>query len=283
MIRSVLADTQEPAGDAARFEGLLSHLSATFTHLPADRIDDEVERGLAQIVGFLDIERASLAQFSAEGTQLIVTHSHTVPGIPPMPRVDLAAMWPWYTAQIRLGGVVRLPRLPDDLPAEATLERAAFARGGLPISHVAVPFSVGDAVLGGLGFGSYRRILDWSVPLVLRLRLIGEVFANALARKVALETEAHLRAQLARAVPIAPRDEAGLADLRHRLASLTARELEVLAHVVAGRPNKQTAVVLGVCEKTIKAHRGRVMTKMRAASLADLVRMADRLGLGPSA
>jgi FixJ family two-component response regulator len=69
--------------------------------------------------------------------------------------------------------------------------------------------------------------------------------------------------------------------LRQRLASLTPREREVLAHVVAGRLNKQIAADLGTGEKTIKVHRARIMEKTSAHSLAELVRIADRLGIAP--
>jgi FixJ family two-component response regulator len=64
---------------------------------------------------------------------------------------------------------------------------------------------------------------------------------------------------------------------RQRLASLTPREREVLVHVVAGRLNKQIAADLGTVEKTIKVHRARIMEKMAVRSLADLVRVAERL------
>jgi len=70
-----------------------------------------------------------------------------------------------------------------------------------------------------------------------------------------------------------------LAELRARLASLTAREREVLEGVAAGMLNKQIAGDLGISEKTVKVHRGRVMEKMEARSLAELVRFADRLGI----
>jgi FixJ family two-component response regulator len=66
-------------------------------------------------------------------------------------------------------------------------------------------------------------------------------------------------------------------DLRKRLATLTPRERQVLALVVTGLLNKQIAAELGTTDLTIKAHRGRVMRKMGAGSLADLVRMAEKL------
>jgi FixJ family two-component response regulator len=72
-----------------------------------------------------------------------------------------------------------------------------------------------------------------------------------------------------------------VADLGCRYASLTPRETEVMELVVAGLLNKQVAGSLGISEITVKAHRGRVMEKMKAHSLCDLVRMTARLGLAP--
>jgi FixJ family two-component response regulator len=69
------------------------------------------------------------------------------------------------------------------------------------------------------------------------------------------------------------------ASLRARLASLTPREVEVFRLVVAGFLNKQAAAELGITETTIDVHRGRVMRKMKANSLPDLVRMSTRLGI----
>jgi len=81
----------------------------------------------------------------------------------------------------------------------------------------------------------------------------------------------HSRAQLA--------ERLERADLQVRLDTLTPREREVLLQVVTGKLNKQIAGDLGIAEKTIKVHRGRVMQKMRADSVADLVRMVAKLHL----
>ena len=68
-----------------------------------------------------------------------------------------------------------------------------------------------------------------------------------------------------------------VAELRHRHDSLTPREREVMTFVVKGLLNKQVGAELGMSETTVKLHRGQVMQKMKAGSLADLVRMAERL------
>src|SRR6516164_751724 len=71
--------------------------------------------------------------------------------------------------------------------------------------------------------------------------------------------------------------ERALAALRERFETLTAREREVMTEVVKGRLNKQIAGDIGVSEVTVKAHRGEVMRKMKASSLLDLARMAEKL------
>jgi len=113
------------------------------------------------------------------------------------------------------------------------------------------------------------------IPLSVRAIKAGAV--DFLTKPVRKETLlAAIRAALARdAGSRAARDETR--SLRDRYERLSEREREVLAHVVAGRLNKQIAAAIGVSERTVKSHRSRVMEKMHASSVADLVRSSDRV------
>jgi FixJ family two-component response regulator len=85
--------------------------------------------------------------------------------------------------------------------------------------------------------------------------------------------DAHLRDKALR------EQEAHLGQLRNRLSSLSPRELEVLPLVIGGYLNKQAAAALGIKEVTLQIHRSQIMRKMAARSLAELVRMANELGI----
>jgi len=76
------------------------------------------------------------------------------------------------------------------------------------------------------------------------------------------------------------REQTELVEIRERLATLTPREREVLEYVVAGRLNKQIASDLGTVEQTVKVHRAHVMQKMKVHSVAALVRLTERCGIG---
>ncbi len=148
-----------------------------------------------------------------------------------------------------------MPRL-DGL----ALQKALSARGSeLPILFVTgrgdIPKSVEAMKMGAVDF--------------LTKPVDGEKLLEAVRR--ALEMDRARRGT-----------RADVAAIRRRLATLTPREREVLEGVVAGRLNKQIAGDLGAALKTIKIHRGRMMEKMGADSVAELVRQADRAGIRKS-
>jgi len=139
------------------------------------------------------------------------------------------------------------------------LQKLVIQRSGMPVIFMSARAGVREAVLamrsGALDF--ITKPVD--APLLL------DVVTSAIARSSqVLRRQSHAAA------------------LERRYRALTAREREVMDLVVAGRLNKQVAGNLGISEITVKAHRGRVMHKMRASSLPDLVRMAMHLRIGAS-
>ena len=177
------------------FEQQLSELSATFVSLTPDQVDHQIDWGLRLLLEALDLDRSTIAELSPSGDRMEVTHTQSTVQAPPMPKGDLAPVLPWFASVVRKGEMLRFDRLPDDLPAEATAEREYCTRVGMR-SQLTVPFMVGERVIGAIGFSSFRREIRWTPHLVRSLRLISEVFANALARKRAADEEMKLREQL---------------------------------------------------------------------------------------
>jgi DNA-binding CsgD family transcriptional regulator len=282
-----------PLQDRSGFEPFLADLSASFLSVPADQVDSQIVAGLRQIVEFLGIDRSGFGELVTNKNKLVITHSFEVPGVPSTPRIYVEDHWPDYARRVQQGEPFRVP---EDLPAEATAERAYVARAGLK-SQFTIPLKMAGAVVGALGFASFRAPLAWPEDLVLRLGLMGDIFNHSLARKHAYEAlqranqqvrilrkdladaDQQLQAAVGQALEqkrqeLARQQEASR--IRQLLDCLKPREREVFLLVAAGRTNKQIAARLGVCLQTVKLHRGRLMRKLHLHSVAELARLAEK-------
>jgi signal transduction histidine kinase len=173
------------SSEVRRFELLAYELSARFISLPSSQIDAAIEAGLQRIVETLGVDRSTLSHVVHETGHFHSTHTFAAEGIPPTPRGTNSRLFPWTLARARAGLPVVFSRL-SDLPPEAEQDRQGFERVGLQ-AHLALPVKVAGQLVCVLGVGSLRRERDWDEELITHLQVVGEVFANALARKRAQE------------------------------------------------------------------------------------------------
>lgn len=166
-----------------------------------------------------------------------------------------------------------LNRPKDDTPACMVLDMQMPELGGFDLQQrlSADGWKLPIIFLTGHGDipASVRAIKAGAVDFLTKPCEDGELLA-AIDQAIALDMDSH-------------RLEADMAELRNRFALLTQREKEVFAHVVAGHLNKQIAYDLGTCEQTIKVHRMRITEKLQVRSLADLARLAEKIGMTPLA
>ena len=174
------------------------------------------------------------------------------------------------------------------LRAEVFASAADFLKLKLPDTAACLVLDVRLPGVSGLDFQAELAKADIRIPIIF-ITGHGDIPMTVRAMKagaVEFLTKPFRDQDLLDAVQIAlERDRARRADnqalleVRAHFESLTPREQQVIGFVTAGLMNKQIAAELGVSEITVKVHRGSVMKKMKARSLADLVRMADALGL----
>jgi len=172
----------------ARFVALLADLSTRFTGLPALRVTAEIDRALDALLQHLGTDRVSLIELREEDENLFVAHSRVRPGVEGVPSVlGRKAAVTWYAPKLRAGELVRLDRIPEDLPPEAREEHDHALRFSFR-SHLAVPVSVGGRWVCALATATCLDYRSWSDETVQEVRIVGQLLANALHR-AKLESE----------------------------------------------------------------------------------------------
>ena len=183
------------------FQTLLSELSAAFINLPVCELDGEIERWLARIGESLGVDRGGIVQTSVG--KATMTHLWVAPGLEQSSLTVGEQEFAWGLARLRGGDIISYAQA-EDLPPEARQEREYCRRNGIR-SLIAIPLEVGGSMLGALTFSSVRMQRDWPDELIQRLRLVGQVFANAMLRRRAEEalrtSETRLRS-IIRATPV---------------------------------------------------------------------------------
>jgi len=183
--------TEQKSRDAAqeerlKFESFLSEFSATFINVPVSEVDKRLEAGLQTVAEFLCFDRCSVWQFVPETGKLRLSHSYAVDGIK-QPSQSVDDLVPVWTSMWRRGEMFKVSDV-DELPDNLWREKKYCREMGGIKSFLFIPLCIGGVVVGLLSFAAYRVKRGWSDLLVQRLKLLGDVFVNALERQLADQT-----------------------------------------------------------------------------------------------
>jgi len=272
--------SQASAEELLAFERLLADLSARFANISAEQVESEIQAAQTSLRQFLGFDRSTFGEFQEDGS-LVVLSSTAVEGVEPAPQGSLPSQLSWFLAKLRAGEIFIIQNPADDLPREAVAEAEYFKRTGLH-SHLSIPLRIGGRIIGAIAFAAFRETRVWPDDLIARLKLVGEVFAQAIARK--REQEKLLNA-LAEIKVLKDRLEHENSYLKHvaqirppqGLTSRSPRFLSVIEEIVQVAQTGSTVLLLGetgsgkeVLAQAIhdaSAHKDRPMIKVNCAAL----------------
>jgi formate hydrogenlyase transcriptional activator len=178
-----------------RFERLLSDLSARFVNISPERVESEIEGGLKKILEFLQVDRCGLVLVAKDRATFQVTHVARAKDITAVPKgVELPlSLHPWaYDKLIRKGEVLSFARM-DDLPDEANVDKQTWIEWGIQ-SNLVIPILIRETDGHLISINSVESERTWPEEYISRLRLLGEIFVNALdLSQIRLQVEERLR------------------------------------------------------------------------------------------
>ncbi|MBZ0158504.1 MAG: EAL domain-containing protein [Alphaproteobacteria bacterium] len=171
-------------------ERIIMMISTNFIKLPSDEIDSGILDALRLIGEFARVDRSYVFLFREDGKIMDNTHEWCAEGVAPqihrLKGIHADRDLPWFSRRIKGREIVHIPSVAD-LPPEARAEKEEFEREAIK-SLITVPMVQGDTLIGFLGLDSVRAGKEWSEDSIALLRIVGEIFANALQRKRAEET-----------------------------------------------------------------------------------------------
>src|SRR3954454_24225738 len=261
------------------FERMLSDVSARFANIPAELVEIEIRAVQSVLLKFLGFDRCTFAEFQEDGS-LVILSSTAVEGVDATPLGPLPAQLDWFVALLRSGQSLAVQNPADDLPPEAVGEAEYFRRTGMH-SHLSIPFRIGGRIIGAVAFSAFRDTRAWPEDLVARLKLVGEVFAHAVARKREQENLVSAMAEIKLLKDRLERENAYLKDvvqvMPRGLVGKSPRFLNVLDEIAQVAQTGSTVLLLGetgtgkaVLAQTIhdaSARKDRAMIKVNCAAL----------------
>jgi PAS domain S-box-containing protein len=177
---------QQRLEERLRFEQLVSELSGTFINLAPEKVEARIIEALGQVASLLRFDIGALSVFTGRGTEGRVAYIWRAKGVPEIPSDLTDKDFPWSARELFAGRDVCLPSL-DGLPPEARTDRATYQQYHVRSSY-SVPLVAGGKAIGVLGLNTVGEERKISPELLQAQRLLGEIFANALARKSAEES-----------------------------------------------------------------------------------------------
>lgn len=274
-----------------KIESLLSDLSTDFINIQVVEVDAKIEKGLKKVVECLGFDRSSIWHLTTEGC-LQITHSFAQPGIkqPPSLIVDLIPVW---ISMIREGEIFRVYDV-DELPERFWREKEYCKNQGGIKSIMFIPANVGGIIVGAITFVSYRIKREWPDELTQRLRLLWEIFANALERKradqeiqKALAEIKHLKDRL-EAENIYLRDQIDVEYKHDEIIGKSNSIQKVLAQLQQVATTDSTVLILGETGTgkeliaraihNLSARKARAMIKVNCAALPATLVEAELFG-----
>jgi formate hydrogenlyase transcriptional activator len=173
------------------FETMLSELSSRFINLEPAKVDREIEEAERKVCECLDLDIVALWQLTPEEPEIFsMTHLYRTVDGPPVPtEFDARKVSPWALGNVLTGTAVVLPSI-DEAPPEAATDLETWRHFGIK-SVFCFPLTTGgESIFGAVSFHAVREESAWPREIVQRLRLVSQIFANALVRK---RTDAELR------------------------------------------------------------------------------------------
>ena len=168
--------------DRLEFETLISDLSARMVMAPPDEVDVEVERGLAGILRFFRCDRCGMLEVGSEADYVHVSHISVAEGVPGVPKdLNLAALFPWVRDRALVKRQSVVVSKMSHLPEEAAKDRSSWEALGIK-SDLIIPLQTGPDIRHIIVLNSLREEREWPDSYIPRVRLLGEIFANAIER-----------------------------------------------------------------------------------------------------